>query len=969
MSSIAEAFVTVRPDTRQFRALLQAEVTAAVAAVKAPPVIVPVTLAAPNAAALTTQLQAVNSSAAAAATGISTVGTAGTKAAKGVQEATAGTNALRGALIGVSRVTPVTVFGLGAVGFASLLGATAVFKSAEAFATLQDELNVFQATTQATAEEMRAVSDAAIALGGDITLPSTSAVDAATALTTLAKAGLSVQDSLEGARGVLELSAAANISAGSAATLVATQLNAFGLAGEEAITVADLLAAASIAAQGEIEDFGAAFQQAAAVANQSGLSIQQTTVLLTELAKAGLQGSDAGTSLRTTLLRLVPTTKEARQYTEALGIELNDNLTIGEQLPNVIEQYRTQLELLNPAQRTLTLNQIFGQDAIRAATILFGEQGKAYDDLIVSLTKGGEAQELAAAKSKGLGGAFRNLQSQLETIAATFGQVLAPVITEYGNGLADVVSSTNELLQATIGLAENLPALPPLLNDIVVELGKLAVLGPVLGPIKGLSDAFGALSVGNTDFGKITKAIELRKDALEKLQELTRPITPEGIKEIQAQAQAQAARQDFEALIDPINVIVPDRAKIDADAAKVKEAARIANQKITQARIEALRSGQAESKGKIVIPRNLELADLNAQLTASLNDDLAASKAIEAYLQKRLEIAKRVGGTQTDRYKNILKALVTARSATQSVLDEIKTTSEQATKDQEQAFDLALSNQEERLRLAAEKAGNVGPQENALIAFLRAQAKSAKNTTQEQLRFQRALVSELDKQKKAIQQNLDDVAALQQSNLALALKRAQVLTPDDTTDDEQAIRAQIANARKRLAILNRVKDQTIEQKKKVNEIKDEILDYQAALNDLKGSGGASFNDFVKSALENFRQFGGGTTGILTGQAVRGDLAGRLLGFVRPVAVAAVAARSGLPVSTATGEQSNGATVAASRVESAVNRNNTIQARQNAAILVENRKQTEYLRVIALRTRPVGKALADANEALLARGGT
>ena len=93
-------------------------------------------------------------------------------------------------------------------------------------------------------------------------------------MTELAKAGLSVRDSLAGARGVLQLSAAAQIGIADATELSASALNAFQLAGGEAVHVADLLANAANNAQGSISDMGLALRQSAAVAKLVGISLE-----------------------------------------------------------------------------------------------------------------------------------------------------------------------------------------------------------------------------------------------------------------------------------------------------------------------------------------------------------------------------------------------------------------------------------------------------------------------------------------------------------------------------------------------------------------------------------------------------------------------------------------------------------------------------------------------------------------------
>src|SRR4051794_36684276 len=97
------------------------------------------------------------------------------------------TNSLR-------RTVGIATIGL-AAGFASGL-AIAVKKAGE----LQTSLNVFQATANASNKQMVAVRKTAIALGKDMTLPATSAKDAADAMLELAKGGLSVTQTMKAAR-------------------------------------------------------------------------------------------------------------------------------------------------------------------------------------------------------------------------------------------------------------------------------------------------------------------------------------------------------------------------------------------------------------------------------------------------------------------------------------------------------------------------------------------------------------------------------------------------------------------------------------------------------------------------------------------------------------------------------------------------------------------------------------------------
>lgn len=365
-------------------------------------------------------------------------------------QSTAQAQALRGA-----GATGATFLGLrGAVlsssgpFLAATIAVTALAKSIGTASSLQASLNTFQATTQATDATMKEISATATQLGADLTLPSTSALDAAQAMTELSKAGLSVKDSMDATRGVLELATAAELTASDAAKITATQLNAFGLAGDQAGRVTDLLAGAAISAQGEITDFGAAFQQASAQAAQSGLTIEQTTALLTQLARAGIRGSDAGTSLRVELLRLVPSTKPAIEAFQTLGIQIDKTATIGSQLPSIIDQFSTSLAKLDPQRQTELIRDIFGQDAGRAAIVTLTQGVNAFNRTEAAVSKTGNAAQITAGKTKGLKGATDALGSTTQNLATTIGNDLLPALEATAEALTSIVTAADQVLSS-----------------------------------------------------------------------------------------------------------------------------------------------------------------------------------------------------------------------------------------------------------------------------------------------------------------------------------------------------------------------------------------------------------------------------------------------------------------------------------------------------------------------------------------
>jgi TP901 family phage tail tape measure protein len=363
--------------------------------------------------------------------------------------------------------------------FLAAAAATILFTAAVSDAAkLESQLAVFAATTGATADEMERVSETAIELGRDITLPGVGAQDAADALTELSKAGLSVEDSIDGARGVLQLATAANIDNAQATELAAQALNAFGLAGEEAAHVADVLANSANESQGSITDAGIALRQSAAVARQAGISLEETVAALTLFARAGLRGSDAGTSLRTALIRLINPSQKAQDIIDQLGLKirkLDGSIDL-----NVFQQFTDVTRDLTAAQRDQALAIIFGQDAIRGAAILAREGRAGLQQEIVAVNQQGTAAEVAAARTSGLAGGFENLKNQASDLGLTFATILLPALTEFTNTAAGIISTANNIASTFINLGEKfketaalfIEGLPPLKIDIgPIEIG------------------------------------------------------------------------------------------------------------------------------------------------------------------------------------------------------------------------------------------------------------------------------------------------------------------------------------------------------------------------------------------------------------------------------------------------------------------------------------------------------------------
>lgn len=305
--------------------------------------------------------------------------------------------------------------------------------------------NVIATGEDATANQVE-LREAALEAGAATVF---SATESANAIEEMAKAGLNAQDILGGGlTGSLDLAAAGGLGVARSAEVMSTTLQQFQLDGQDASHVADLLAAGAGKAMGEVEDMAQALNQAGLVANQFQIPVEETVGTLSAFASAGMLGSDAGTSLRTMLLRLANPTKENAELMESLGINAYDSTGKFVGLAGLAGELETALSGMTEEQKQSNLAMIFGQDAIRGATILLEEGQAGIQEYTRMVDDQGYAAETAAKRLDNLKGDVEALSGAVDTGLIQMG--------ESANGpgrfviqlLTDMVDGFNELPDA-----------------------------------------------------------------------------------------------------------------------------------------------------------------------------------------------------------------------------------------------------------------------------------------------------------------------------------------------------------------------------------------------------------------------------------------------------------------------------------------------------------------------------------------
>lgn len=504
----------------------------------------------------------------AATKGLTDLGQGAQRAAKGVREAESAWDKFKKDFTkGFQFSAGMEAFNLLQSGLQEL--GTGLINGIRLTANYEQTMNVLQATSSASAAEMAELSEKAKALGSDMSLPGTSAADAATAMLELNKAGLNLNQTMDASKGVLQLSAAAQIDNATAAQITANALNTFGLSGGEATRVADLLAAGANASSASMTDLSQGLQQAGFAFEATGQSIDDLVTGVAALTNVGLSGSDAGTALKNAMLQLAAPTKEAQQTMNALGINVRDAQGNMLKFPDLIDHLRSRLEDLSPAQRDAALKTMLQSDGMKAMIPLLklGEDG--FLRLKNQVMEQGAAAKVAEAQNKGFNGALDALQSQAESLAINVLEPLLPLMTGIVGGLATTVGWIGDNLPPVLAAAASGALAWAAANGTLT----ISFAGATAGIAKFMAAALPIAAIGAT-VGGVVLAFNHLTDTATTATERIRERSTEWQRGVEAMEAYRLAQE---------NTIASMRGMADAEAEELERLIALRDEKLKRA--------------------------------------------------------------------------------------------------------------------------------------------------------------------------------------------------------------------------------------------------------------------------------------------------------------------------------------------------------------------------------------------------
>jgi TP901 family phage tail tape measure protein len=346
-------------------------------------------------------------------------------AVQGMDRMGAGSVAMGGLLAGAMVAAGAAVVGLAGSTIsaaADFQNATATFASVAGGALAQAGFSLDDVANKAL--EMGAVTQF-------------SAGEAQQAMIALAKGGVPIADIMTNAtQATLDLAAAGEVGLANAADIVAKQLGVWSSSGVTAADVANTLAQAANASTVDVEELALGLANVGGVAKVSGVSFHELNQTMAMIAPGFSSAADAGTSLKTFMLNLSPSTDKAAQMMVKLGLATEEGKSkfydsagafVG--MEEAAGMLSGALSGLTKEQQSVALKTMFGTDAFRAAALIAEKGASGYLAMGDAMDAAGTAAEQAAIRNATFKFAWDSLLGTLQTLQIVIGGPIIDALT------------------------------------------------------------------------------------------------------------------------------------------------------------------------------------------------------------------------------------------------------------------------------------------------------------------------------------------------------------------------------------------------------------------------------------------------------------------------------------------------------------------------------------------------------------
>lgn len=333
--------------------------------------------------------------------------------------------------------------------------------------------------------------------------------DVAGAISNAAHAGWDLQQILNGVPSAMDVSRAGGMELAEGLEYLVDISNAAGIGFEDLSELVDVWAYAANRSSTTIPEMGQAMQKMGATMQFVKGDMAGLTTMLAMLANNGAKGTEAGTLLRNSMIRLIAPTQKAAEAIDGLNMTAEDldeiygdseSLERANQMleeagfsaynaKGELKSFLTIFEELNEAtsgmseeDRNSVLSAIFPTRTITGALALLEAAADDWDGLYDSIRSSSEgyAEYASETMESGLGGSLRHLESVYNALQTRSGEALSEDVSWVTDAISGLIEKVNSLDNTAF-------------DALVSGLEAVAVAGPGLMAAGGAIKLFEAI--------------------------------------------------------------------------------------------------------------------------------------------------------------------------------------------------------------------------------------------------------------------------------------------------------------------------------------------------------------------------------------------------------------------------------------------------------------------------------------------
>ncbi|HDL7356784.1 TPA: phage tail tape measure protein [Yersinia enterocolitica] len=288
----------------------------------------------------------------------------------------------------------------------------------------------------------------------------------------LGRTGYSPKQVLGAMPGMLNLAAAGDIDLGTTADIASNIQTAMGIPAEKMDRVADVLTALFTRNNVDIPMLGESMKYSAGVGREYGQSLETVAASTAMLGSAGIQGSQAGTTMRSILSRIGNS-----KAVSDLGVKTADKNGNMRDLVDILKDISDKTSKMGNVERGAIFKNIAGQYAVTGFGVLMHAAGNGSLDKMRG--KPGEYDGEAARVASTM---LDNLKGDMTILHAAMENISVELFEKNNDWLRSAAKGISEFMH---GVAEFLKAHPQV-STAIVKIGTVVAI---------TTAAFGALAI------------------------------------------------------------------------------------------------------------------------------------------------------------------------------------------------------------------------------------------------------------------------------------------------------------------------------------------------------------------------------------------------------------------------------------------------------------------------------------------